>query len=101
MKQYQPPFCIPFYAQPQNLPPLSLSAFPTLPSRVRRVAGIPLMRGFASQAEEWAPKAAAAVGSALSDVPQEFNPSPQVCGVCYLSRAPTKPSTHSLLSAPA
>ncbi|CAN0400681.1 unnamed protein product [Pylaiella littoralis] len=43
----------------------------------KAVAGIPLMSGFAMQAEEWAPKAAAAVGSALSDVPQEFNPSPQ------------------------
>ncbi len=40
------------------------------------------MGGFATQglsmAEEWAPKAAAAVGAALSDVPQEFQPSPQV-----------------------
>lgn len=47
----------------------------------KAVAGLPVMGGIATQglslAGEWAPKAAAAVGSALSDVPQEFKPSPE------------------------
>ncbi|CBJ25447.1 conserved unknown protein [Ectocarpus siliculosus] len=47
----------------------------------KAVSGLPLVNGFASQglslAEEWGPKAASAVGSMLSDVPQEFKPSPE------------------------
>eukprot|EP00904_Undaria_pinnatifida_P001735 jgi/Undpi1/11562/HiC_scaffold_30.g13859.m1 len=43
----------------------------------KAVAGFPFATQGMSLAEEWAPKAAAAVGLALSDVPQEFKPSPQ------------------------
>ncbi|CAN0186459.1 unnamed protein product [Ascophyllum nodosum] len=47
----------------------------------KAVSGLPVVSGIATQglsmAENWAPKAVAAVGLALSEVPQEFKPSPQ------------------------